>query len=434
VPKVVVVGGGMAGVACALELARKDVEVVLVDRHDYLQFQPLLYQVASSQLPAEDVARPLRVVFEDRPSVTVKQMDVDTVDVGTRTVTGADGTAISGDYLVLAAGAQPNFFGVTGAREHSFPLYSVVDAERLRLHLREQLRAHTAAGAAAGPDAQTLPLTVVVVGGGPTGVETAGALGELFTALKSQQQLHDSAAVHLVDHGQALLAPFSDRSHRYALDKLTGHGVKVSFGVAVTEVGPEAVRLSDGTELPTRTVIWGGGESADPLAGSCGAAVGHGDRVDVAADLSVPGFPGVFAIGDVANIPGPDGRALPQLGSVAQQSGKWAARNILAQQAGEPLKPFKYKDKGIMAMIGRNAAVAEVGPHRHQVEGPIAFAAWLGLHAILLSGVHNRIDAFMEWADDYFHSDRAADLEADGTPSRIAWSKDPADRPTITVS
>jgi NADH dehydrogenase len=142
----------------------------------------------------------------------------------------------------------------------------------------------------------------------------------------------------------------------------------------------------------------------------------------------------VFAIGDVANIPGPDGRALPQLGSVAQQSGKWAARNILAQQAGEPLKPFKYKDKGIMAMIGRNAAVAEVGPHRHQVEGPIAFAAWLGLHAILLSGVHNRIDAFMEWADDYFHSDRAADLEADGTPSRIAWSKDPADRPTITVS
>ena len=433
-PKVVVVGGGMAGVACALELGRKDVEVVLVDRHDYLQFQPLLYQVASSQLPAEDVARPLKVIFEDRPSVTVVQMDVDTVDVGSKTVTGVDGSTVTGDYLVIAAGSQPNFFGVTGAREHSFPLYSVVDAERLRLHLREQLRAGTAAGAPAGPDPDPTALTVVIVGGGPTGVETAGALGELFGALKAKNQLPDIASVHLVDHGKALLAPFSDKSHQYALDKLTHHGVKVTFGVAVTEVAQDKVHLSDGSQIPTRTVIWGGGESAGPLAGTCGAPLGRGGRVDVGPDLTVAGFDGVFGVGDVANIPGPGGRALPQLGSVAQQSGKWAARNILAQAAGEPLKPFKYKDKGIMAMIGRNAAVAEVGAHRHQVEGPIAFAAWLGLHAILLSGVHSRIDAFMEWADDYFHADRAADMELGGTPSRIAWPNDAEDRPTITVS
>ncbi len=433
-PKVVVVGGGMAGVACALELGRKDVEVVLVDRHDYLQFQPLLYQVASSQLPAEDVARPLKVIFEDRPSVTVVQMDVDTVDVGSKTVTGVDGSTVTGDYLVIAAGSQPNFFGVTGAREHSFPLYSVVDAERLRLHLREQLRAGTAAGAPAGPDPDPTALTVVIVGGGPTGVETAGALGELFGALKAKNQLPDIASVHLVDHGKALLAPFSEKSHRYALDKLTHHGVKVTFGVAVTEVAQDKVHLSDGSQIPTRTVIWGGGESAGPLAGTCGAPLGRGGRVDVGPDLTVAGFDGVFGVGDVANIPGPGGRALPQLGSVAQQSGKWAARNILAQAAGEPLKPFKYKDKGIMAMIGRNAAVAEVGAHRHQVEGPIAFAAWLGLHAILLSGVHSRIDAFMEWADDYFHADRAADMELGGTPSRIAWPNDAEDRPTITVS
>ena len=433
-PKVVVVGGGMAGVACAHELGRKDVEVVLVDRHDYLQFQPLLYQVASSQLPAEDVARPLKVIFEDRPSVTVAQMDVHTVDVGTKAVTAVDGSTVTGDYLVLAAGSQPNFFGVPGAREHSFPLYSVVDAERLRLHLREQLRAGTAAGAAAGPEPDPTGLTVVIVGGGPTGVETAGALGELFAALKAKKKLPDEATVHLVDHGKALLAPFSDKSHQYALDKLTRHGVKVTFGVAVTQVEPDKVHLSDGSQLRTRTVIWGGGESAGPLAGTCGAPLGRGGRVDVGPDLTVAGFDGVFGIGDVANIPGPDGRALPQLGSVAQQSGKWAARNILAQAAGEPLKPFKYKDKGIMAMIGRNAAVAEVGAHRHQVEGPIAFAAWLGLHAVLLSGVHNRIDAFLEWADDYFHADRAADLEIGGAPSRIAWSNDSADQPTITVS
>ena len=433
-PKVVVVGGGMAGVACALELGRKDVEVVLVDRHDYLQFQPLLYQVASSQLPAEDVARPLKVIFEDRPSVTVVQMDVDTVDVGSKTVTGVDGWTVTGDYLVIAAGSQPNFFGVTGAREHSFPLYSVVDAERLRLHLREQLRAGTAAGAPAGPDPDPTALTVVIVGGGPTGVETAGALGELFGALKAKNQLPDIASVHLVDHGKALLAPFSDKSHQYALDKLTHHGVKVTFGVAVTEVAQDKVHLSDGSQIPTRTVIWGGGESAGPLAGTCGAPLGRGGRVDVGPDLTVAGSDGVFGVGDVANIPGPGGRALPQLGSVAQQSGKWAARNILAQAAGEPLKPFKYKDKGIMAMIGRNAAVAEVGAHRHQVEGPIAFAAWLGLHAILLSGVHSRIDAFMEWADDYFHADRAADMELGGTPSRIAWPNDAGDQPTIHLS
>ena len=431
-PTVVVVGGGMAGVACARELGRNDVRVVLVDRNDYLQFQPLLYQVASSQLPAEDVARPLRVVLEDLPSVTVKQMDVATIDLATRTVTGQDGTGVAGDYLVLAAGAQPNFFGVPGAREHSFPLYSVVDAERLRRHLQQQLREHSSTEGATGAE----PLTVIVVGGGPTGVETAGALGELFGALQSQGRLAGSASVRLVDHGKALLAPFSEKSHQYALEKLTDHGVAVTFGVAVSRVDADSAQLSDGTQVPTRTVIWGGGESASAVAGTCGAPPGRGGRIDVAADLSVPGFPGVYAIGDVANIPGPGDRALPQLGSVAQQSGKWAAGNILARLSGsaEGGTPFRYKDKGIMAMIGRNSAVAEVGKHRHQVEGPMAFCAWLGLHAILLSGVHNRVDAFLEWTDDYFHADRAPDLEAGGTPSRIAWSDDPADRPTINAN
>jgi NADH dehydrogenase len=194
------------------------------------------------------------------------------------------------------------------------------------------------------------------------------------------------------------------------------------------------VQLSDGTELATRTVVWGGGESASPVAAATGAKPGRGGRIDVAPDLSVPGFDGVFAVGDVANIPGPDDRALPQLGSVAQQSGKWAGKNILALIDGKKTTPFHYHDKGIMAMIGRNAAVAEVGAHRHQVEGPIAFAAWLGLHAILLSGAHSRVDAFLNWADDYFHHDRAPDLELEGTTNRIAWADAAADRPTIPAS
>jgi NADH dehydrogenase len=170
------------------------------------------------------------------------------------------------------------------------------------------------------------------------------------------------------------------------------------------------------------------------VASAAGAKPGRGGRIDVEPDLSVPGFPGVYAVGDVANVPGSDGHTLPQLGSVAQQSGKWAGRNILAAIDGKPAKPFHYHDKGIMAMIGRNAAVAEVGAHRHQVEGPIAFAAWLGLHAILLSGAHSRVDAFLNWADDYFHHERAPDIELEGTPSRIAWSDDAADRPTIHLA
>ena len=423
--RVVVVGGGMAGVACARELGGKGIEVLLIDQNDYLQFQPLLYQVASSQLPAEDVARPLSEVFDDQPSVTVVRSPVTDIDFATRRVTTENDTYEAADYLVLAAGAQANFFGVRGADEHSFPLYSVADAERLRLHLHGLLQVHCA------PDPKPEPLTVVVVGGGPTGVETAGAIAELFAALRDDGRLGDAATVHLVDHGKALLNPFSDKSHAYALEKLTDHGVRVSFGVAVTQVDPDTVHLSDGSTLPTRTVIWGGGESASPIAAATGAAPGRGGRIDVAPDLAVSGFDGVFAVGDVANIPGPDDRALPQLGSVAQQSGRWAGHNILALIEGRKTKPFHYHDKGIMAMIGRNAAVAEVGRHRHQVEGPIAFAAWLGLHAILLSGAHSRVDAFLNWADDYFHHNRAPDLELAGTPSRIVWADDASDRPVI---
>ena len=162
-----------------------------------------------------------------------------------------------------------------------------------------------------------------------------------------------------------------------------------------------------------------------------GIPVGRGGRIDVAADLTVPGHPDVFAIGDVANVPDPAGGTLPQLGSVAQQSGTWAGGNIRALRDGNAPAPFHYHDKGIMAMIGRNAAVAEVGPHRHQLEGPLAFAAWLGLHGVLLSGFHDRVDAVMNWADDYIHHTRAPDLELEDSVGRIAWSDDPADRPNL---
>ena len=427
--KVVVIGGGMAGVACASELGDKGVDVVLVDRHDYLQFQPLLYQVASSQLPAEDVARPLRVVFEDLPTVRVVQADVTAIDFATRAVTTTDGDLGPADYLVLAAGAQPNFFGVTGASEHSFPLYSVKDAERLRLHLHELLRG---ALRPATTRTEREPLNVVIVGGGPTGVETAGAIAELFHALREDGRLGEQATVHLVDHGKALLAPFSDKSHEYALEKLTDHGVKVTFGVAVTQVEPDGVHLSDGT-----TTAHPDGDLGRRRVGlRRRRRVRAPRRAAAAGSMSPPSWPSrispvCWRSATSPTFRDPDGRALPQLGSVAQQSGKWAARNILAEIDGKSPTPFHYHDKGIMAMIGRNAAVAEIGAHRHQIEGPIAFTAWLGLHAILLSGAHSRVDAFLNWADDYFHHGRAPELELDGTPTRIAWADDAADRPAI---
>jgi NADH dehydrogenase len=417
---VVVLGGGLAGVACAHRLGDEGVRVTLVDRHNYHQFQPLLYQVATSQLPAEDVARPHRTIFRDYPVVTTRTAEVTAVRPAERAVTLSDGTSVSGSHLVIAAGAQPEFFGVPGAAEHAFPLYSVTDAERLRLHLQQLLEAGEG-------------LDVVVVGGGPTGVEITGALTELMTALAATDRLPTPGRVTLVDRGSALLGPFSDKSHEYAHQRLAKHGAEIRLETGVSSVHADRVELDDGTTVPTRTVVWGGGESAAPIVSKAGLATGHGGRVDVRADLTVEGQPGVYAVGDAANIPSGDGRALPQLGSVAQQSGRWAAENILRELRGESPEPFRYKDKGIMAMIGRNAAVAEVGRHRHLVEGPVAFAAWLGVHAMLLSGAHSKTDAFLSWAWDYFDRDHAALVEASGTPTRIAWGDETADQARIVL-
>ncbi|MEW2499879.1 NAD(P)/FAD-dependent oxidoreductase [Amycolatopsis sp. NPDC047767] len=425
---VVVLGGGLAGVACARKLGDEGIGVTLVDRNDYHQFQPLLYQVATSQLPAEDIARPHRVIFHDLPTVEVRTARVTELDLASLGLTLSGGEKISGSHLVIAAGAQPEYFGVPGAAEHAFPLYSVADAVRLRLHVQDLVR--EVSEKRLGEDA----LDIVVVGGGPTGVEITGALTELMTALAAMERIPLAPRIFLIDRGSRLLGAFSHRSHQYAHKRLAERGAEFRLDTGVAAVHADRVELDDGTAIRTRTVIWGGGESAAPVVqAAAGLATGRGGRVDVQPDLTVAGHPDVYAVGDAANIPARHHGTLPQLGSVAQQSGEWAAGNILRRRAGQPAKPFQYKDKGIMAMIGRNAAVAEVGKHRHQVDGPLAFAAWLGVHAMLLSGVHSKVDAFMSWAWDYFERDHAAIVEWSTKPHRVVWEDDDADVPHISL-
>jgi NADH dehydrogenase len=424
---VVVLGAGMAGLACARRLADQEhVRVTLVDRHNYHQFQPLLYQVATCQLAPSDIAFQMRKLFRDKPNVDVKLADVAGVDAAARTVTMTEGEPLTGDALVVATGSIPNFFRTPGAEEHTFPLYSYDDATRLRSRILGVFEDADRDPALIDQGA----LNFVVVGGGPTGVETAGALGDMIRDTMSVE-FHDlavsAARVHLVDAGHVLLAAFSETAHDYVAKVLQRKGVELHLAVKVTEIGAGHVTLSDGTTIPTRCVVWGGGIKSAPI----GLAQGAGGRVNVLSDLTVDGVPGVYAIGDVANIPGPDGHYLPQLGSVAQQSGNWAADNLLADLAGKPRKPFHYHDKGIMAMIGRGAAIAEVGAHRHELHGAIAHAAWLGVHASLMTGVRNRVEGFLDWGWDAFSSTRGPMVLDRSDVARIDWEDDPVSESAV---
>ncbi len=421
---VVIVGGGFAGLGCAQKLVdHDDISVTLIDSNNYQQFQPLLYQVATSQLAASDVAQSIRDVFADRDNVHIVLANVNAVDTEKRTVRSTDGGEWTGDALVLAAGSQPNFFSTSGAPEHSFPLYSLDDATRLRsriLGLLEQVdRDPTLVDRGA--------LNFVIVGGGPTGVEVAGAIADMVrVTIPAEYQSIDAAKAHiyLLDFGDALLKPFSDKAHGYVAKVLGDKGVDIHLGTGVKEVHPGHAVFSDGTTVPTRCVIWGGGIKAAPVAADCGLAEGRGGRVDVQPDLTVDGSPGVYAIGDVANIAGADGEPLPQLGSVALQSGNWAADNIIADFEGKPRKPFKYHDKGIMAMIGRGAAIAEVGKHHHEIHGELAHMAWLGVHAALMTGTRSKVEAFVEWAGDGFSKTGGAHVLDRGDAAEIDWDDD----------
>ncbi|HTT27288.1 MAG TPA: NAD(P)/FAD-dependent oxidoreductase [Solirubrobacteraceae bacterium] len=424
--RVVIVGGGFAGLGCAQRLAdHDDVEITLIDRNNYHQFQPLLYQVATSLLSGSDIAHSLREVFADQDNVDVKLAEISAVDIAAKTVTSTDGDTWTGDALVLAAGSQPNFFGTPGAVEHSFPLYSLDNATNLRsriLGLLEHVDRNPKL-------IERGALNFVIVGGGPTGVEVAGALADMVNVtVPAEYHSFDAgdARIYLVDHGDAVLKPFSDTAHAYVAKVLTDRKVQLRLNTGVEEVGSGHARFSDGTVVPTRCVIWGGGISAAAVAANCGLAQGRGGRIDAQPDLTYAGTPGVYVVGDIANIAGRDEEILPQLGSVALQSGKAAADNILAEFAGKPRKPFAYRDKGIMAMIGRGAAVAEVGKNHHEVHGQLAHMAWMGVHASLMTGTRDKIEAIIDWSWDRFTKTGGPHVLDRGDAAVINWDDDPA--------
>jgi NADH:quinone reductase (non-electrogenic) len=421
--RVVILGGGFAGLGCAERLSKHhEVDVTVIDRNNYHQFQPLLYQVATSQLAPSDIANSLRTVFAEERNVHIQLAEVSAVDPANRTVSSSDGGSWTGNALVLAAGSQPNFFGTEGAPEHSFPLYSLDDATNLRSRILGVLE-HVDRN----PElVKRGALNFVVVGGGPTGVEVAGAIADMLRiTVPAEYNRIDAkdAAVHLIDHGDALLKPFSDSAHGYVSKVLSEKGVQIHLGTGVTEVGTGHASLSDGSIIPSRCVVWGGGLKAAGVAGQPGLVQGAGGRVDVDTDLTMGGQEGVYAIGDMANIPNESG-PLPQLGSVALQSGHWAADNILADFAGKPRKPFAYRDKGIMAMIGRGAAIAEVGKHHHEIHGELAHMAWLGVHASLMTGTKSKIEAFVDWAWDGFSKTGGPHVLDRGDAAIIDWDDD----------
>ncbi|MGI8491989.1 MAG: NAD(P)/FAD-dependent oxidoreductase [Acidimicrobiales bacterium] len=419
-PHVVVVGSGFGGLNAARQLASAPVDVTVVDRDNYHGFWPLLYQVATAGLGADDIAHPIRSIYAAHQNISVRMATVTVVDLGSRRVHTDGGPPLAYDYLILAAGSSTTDFGIPGVSQHTFPLKTLPDAVHLRNHILATFERSDAAGELAPPGS----LTVVLVGGGPTGVEMAGALSELIGRnLASDFRRLDvtSARVVLVEMTDHLLPGFSPRSQQAALQTLLDKGVEVRLSTTLAEVTADGVRFEGGTSIPAATVVWTAGVRANPLAESVGGSHGKGGTVVVETDLSLPGHPEVFVIGDLAAAAGRDGDQLPQLAQVAIQGGRHAARQVRRRMAGKRTRPFGYHNHGIMATIGRRAAVAEL-PGGLAFSGTPGWLAWLAVHLTFLVGFRNRAVVLVNWGWNYLTWDRASRviIEPEPGPEREA--------------
>jgi NADH:quinone reductase (non-electrogenic) len=397
----VIVGGGFGGLACARKLAGEPVEVTLVDSHDYHLFTPLLYQVAVALLHPGDIAYPFRSVLRGAKNVRFRQAAVAAVDLERRLLRTSAGRELPYDYLILATGSTSDYFGNAALAETTLGMKTLAQAQRLRNHVLACLE-HAAQ--ATDETERRSYLTFVVVGGGPTGVEYAGALGELRKLVGREYPEFPSSQVRIVvvEGADRLLPAFPEKLGRYAEKILARRGVEAMTGLLITAAGPGSVALSNGEEIAARTVVWSAGVRAANLPGTDAIEHGRADRLQVDDRLHPAGHPEVFAIGDLASLATGE---LPMLSAPAMQQGRYAARSIAADVRGKPaLPPFRYRDKGTMAVIGRNAAVADLFGLR--LTGFLGWIAWLAVHLYYVVGFRNRAAVFFHWGWDYIRRDR----------------------------
>jgi NADH dehydrogenase len=402
---VIILGAGFGGLFAARHLAGTSLDVLLVDRHNYHTFFPLLYQVGAAELTPGEIAASIRNIFHGKQNIHFCLADVEQVDLEAKTIRTGDGT-FPYDYLILALGSRPVFYGIPGAAEWSVPLKSMDQAMSIRNHILECFERAVHEG---DPEQVRQLLTFAITGGGPTGVEFAGALSELIRGplTKDFPNLKGKSRIELFEAGPTLLNGFSKSLGIYALKRLQKMGVKVHLNAAVDQVTEVSLHLKDGTTIPTRTVIWTAGVSGTPIVQDWGLPVDRHGQVKVLPTLQAPGHPEVYIAGDLAFVE-QKGRPLPMIAQPAIQEGAWAARNILRQANGQAPVVFHYKDLGTLAVIGRNAAVADImGLH---LTGFIAWLIWASVHIWNLIGFRNRLIVLINWAADYFFSDRGIRL------------------------
>ena len=429
--RIVVIGAGFGGLWAARRFVSHGIGVTLIDRNNYHTFFPLLYQVAAAELGPSEIAYPIRSLFRGHPLVDFRRANVHNVDLDARIV-GAGESRLEYDYLVMAPGSVPDFFAVEGAARHAFPLRTMDDAIPLRYHV---LNCFERAAQTSDSSTRLSLLRFVIVGGGPTGVEYAGALAELIYGplLKDFGSIaRDEVDIRLLEGGERLLAGMPARLQEYARVRLERRGVQVLTGSRVVEVASDRVVTCDTGDTErrdlgdvmnehtgqtaTHTVVWAAGVQGDPAMGSWGLPVGPGGRVPVEGTLQVPGYPEVFVVGDLAYLE-VGGEALPQIAQVALQQGSTAAENVVLMIGGEAPGEFTYKDLGMLAVIGRNAAVAHLWGR--SFTGFAAWTLWLVVHVVNLMGFRNRVLVLVNWAWNYVFYRRAVRLilpDATGEP------------------
>ncbi len=408
-PRVVVIGAGFGGLHVAEKLARQEVDVLVLDRNNYHGFWPLLYQVATAGLEPESIAYPIRAILRKFPNVTFQLAEVQKIDFETKQVLTANSDPINYDYLVMAAGSTNNFFGNQQLADNTLGLKNLDEAVTLRNRV---LLAFEQAVSEKDPARQKALMTFVVIGGGPTGVELAGAFSELIRhVLRKDYPMLDTsmARVILVEAADNILATFPNSLRKSAEKRLKKMGVEINMKIAVESVINDLVTLKDGRQFQAHTVIWAAGVRGAKIADTLGIKLQRGARVPVEPTLNLAEHPEVFIVGDLAYLEGYNGnRPYPQVAQVAMQMGKQAAKNILANLRGKPMQPFHYFDKGNMATIGRQAAVLDAFGIR--LSGFIAWVGWLLVHLLYLVGFRNRLIALTNWAYSYFTYDRGARL------------------------